>query len=33
MEEGVTDELQKVWHVPSLAQAKAREAEMNKQEK
>ena len=29
MEEGVTDELRKVWSVPSLAEAKKREAEMN----
>jgi len=33
MEEGVTDELRKAWDVPSLAEAKAREAEKNKQQK
>jgi hypothetical protein len=33
MEEGVTDDLRKAWHVPSLVQAKAHEAEMNKEQK
>src|SRR5262245_45596908 len=33
MDEGVTDELRKVWHVPTLAQAKEPGTEMNKKQK
>ena len=32
MEEGITDELRKVWGVPPLSEAKKREAEINKKE-
>jgi hypothetical protein len=33
IEEGVTDEMRKTWNVPSLEQAKRREAEMNRKAK